>query len=92
VLNARMIAHTPRSTCTNVTPFSIVGTRMNSRLKPTTLPGQGFQGLWRPTACVGSGHFLGPLHVPLEAERCGRRAIAVPIVTVDALVTAGVCE
>ena len=46
-----------------------------------------------PTCASGSDdpppspHRLGPLHVPLEAQRCGHRAVAIPIVAVGILVT-----
>ena len=34
-----------------------------------------------------SEHRLGPLHVPLEAQQCRHRAVAIPIVAVGILVT-----
>src|SRR4029077_3430702 len=39
-----------------------------------------------------SPHRLGPLDVPLEAQRCRHRALAIPIVAVGGLVSARPCQ
>ena len=36
-----------------------------------------------------SRHRLGPLHVPLEAERCRHGAVAIPVVAVGGLIAVG---
>jgi hypothetical protein len=52
---------------------------------------------YRPTSASQSArpplwHRLGPFHMPLLAERCRQRTVAIPIVAVGDVISAGVGE
>ena len=54
----------------------------NRALQISSISGHGVSSSDQPP----SWHRLGPLHVPLETERCRHRAVAIPIVAVGGLV------
>ncbi len=57
---------------------------------PNRQRGSGFSGVLAAdgVSCDGHGIASAQLHMPLEAQRCGHRAVAIPIVAVGGLVSA----